>query len=130
MKVNLFDKDIELNKKIIVTLDGNVDFIEETFKDCWINVSYAQNWKDFCRQVKENYPFIITPLTSTLSSNIMELGYDLFVFSNNKYIQFSELLNGNVENSFHREIRPAQNWEKMLYGNCFDIDVSDYIERS
>ena len=57
---------------------------------------------------------------------IKELGYEIIVQSGNKFVKFSELLNGNPEKSFGREIRQTHNWEKMLYSGCFDLDIPDW----
>ena len=127
MKVRLFNNDIELDKKIIVTLDDSLE-IFEMFKNEWVDVTYASNWTDFCEQIKKRNPMIVTSLTRALDSSIMELGYDLFVQNGNNLVQFSKLLVGDTEKSLGRQIRETQNWEKMLYSGCFNIEVPKWYE--
>lgn len=120
-KVMLFGNEVILDKRLIVTLTNDL-LVWKLFKDVWENVSYAQTFEDLTKQINQNYPMIITPLTHFLIPEVMERGYDLFVVSGNKKICFSELLNGG-DGSYHREIRETQNWEKMLFSGCFELDI-------
>lgn len=120
-KVTLFGNEVVLDKRLIVTLSGDLE-VWNIFKDVWENVSYAQTFEDLVRQINNKYPMIITPLTHFLIPEVMERGYDLFVVSGKRMICFSKLLGGE-EGSFGREIRETQNWEKMLYSGCFDIEI-------
>ena len=128
VKVNLFGNDVVLNKIICIVLDDTplqVIFDNtKNFKDT-SNVCFCNNYRDLCKTINRRKQFIITPITSILSSLTMELGYELLVFSNNQCVSFSTLLNGDCSNSFQREIRAAQNWEKMLYSGCFNLDIPE-----
>lgn len=108
------------NKLITVYLgkeDIPADKIEET----------AFTIKTFLKQIKDNKTDIHTTQTHAFSCWYYDLnddGYDIKVISNNKSILASELLGDSQgSKSFGREIRPTQNWEKMLYSSCFDIDL-------
>ncbi|MGM9544086.1 MAG: hypothetical protein ACI3T9_03815 [Romboutsia timonensis] len=125
VKVNLFDKDIELDKTIYVSLDGSMDLFT-MFPESMKDYCYAGDFKRLCQFIKEKRPCIITCITKCVDVQIMELGYEIIVQNGNKFIKFSELVNGDVEKSFGREIRQTHNWEKMLYGECFDLDVPDW----
>lgn len=126
IEVVLFDEKIILDKTIFVTLDNSVtlfDFIP--FSD--VNkLVYGLDFNSLCKWIKERKQVIITPITKCVSSQVMSLGYDIVVQSKDKIVRFSDLLMGNSEKSFGREIRPAQNWEKMLYSGCFDLDIPDW----
>ena len=127
-KVHIYDKDIELNKVICIVLDNtSLQTIFNNTKEFnnSQNVNFCNDYKDLCKTINRRKSFIITPLTNVLSALVMELGYELIVFSNNKCVSFSKLLNGDSTNSFHKEIRTAQNWEKMLYAGCFNLDIPE-----
>ena len=79
-----------------------------------------------CQYIHNKYDVIVTPLTSELSSLTMEMGYDIIVQSGNEYVVFSDLVSGCTEDSFGREIRETQNWEKMLYSGCFNLNIPDW----
>lgn len=84
---------------------------------------------EFNQKIKHNVPQIHTTLTSAVSAYYYDYkddGWDIKVVHNGKHILFSELL-GDVEGnrSFGRAIRITQNWEKMLYSGCFDIDIDN-----
>ena len=125
VKVNLFGNDIVLNKIICIVLDDiplQVIFDNtKNFKDT-SNVCFCNNYRDLCKTINKRKQFIITPITSILSSLTMELGYELLVFSNNQCVTFSTLLN-------KKEIRCSQNWEKMLYSGCFNLDIPEIRRR-
>lgn len=124
-KVILFDKEIELNKTIYVTLDDDLRLFS-MFPELPSYASYATSYNELCKHIKEGRDNIITPITKCVSSNIMEKGYDIIVQSKNKYIRFSDLLMGKSDGSNGREIRETQNWEKMLYSGCFDLDIPTF----
>ena len=125
VKVNLFNEDIELDKTIYVSLDGSMDLFT-MFPESMKDYCYAGDFKRLCQFIKEKRPCIITCLTECVSVQVMELGYEIIVQSGNKFVKFSELLNGDSEKSFGREIRQTHNWEKMLYSGCFDLDIPDW----
>ena len=95
-KVNLFDVDIELDKTIYVSLDGSMDLFT-MFPESMKDYCYAGDFKRLCQFIKEKRPCIITCLTKCVSVQIMELGYEIIVQSGNKFVKFSELLNGDSE---------------------------------
>lgn len=123
MIVKLFDKDVELDKTIYITLDDNIILYTKMFPDLPIHCNYAISYKNLCDYIKEDRNNIVTPITKCISSSIMEKGYDIVVQSKDKYIRFSDLLMGKSDGSIGREIRETQNWEKMLYSGCFDLDI-------
>lgn len=125
IKVNLFDKDIELDKTIFVSLDGNIKLFS-MFPEVLDDYCYAGDLKTLCEHIKDRKPCIITSLTCCISEQVMELGYDIVVQNKDKFIRFSEFMNGDYTKSFDREIRQSHNWEKMLYGDVFDLDVPDW----
>ena len=92
------------------------------------NYTYAGDLKHLMEQIKERKPFIITPLTRVVDSWIMEMGYDIFVQNGKELICFSDLLDYKDDGvgSFGREIRVTQNWEKMLYSGCFNIEIPSW----
>ena len=125
-EVILFDEKIILDKTIFVTLDNSItlfDFIPDFNVE---ELFYALDLESLCQAIKSRRTTIITTITKCISSQIMELGYDIVVQSEDKFVKFSDLLMGTSDNSFKREIRPTQNWEKMLYSGCFDLDVPDW----
>ena len=125
-EVVLFDKKIILDKTIFVTLDNSItlfDFIPISDVD---ELVYGLDFDGLCKEIKERKQVIITPITKCVSAQVMSLGYDIVVQSKDKVIRFSDLLMGTSDNSFKREIRPTQNWEKMLYSGCFDLDIPDW----
>lgn len=125
-EVVLFDKKIILDKTIFVTLDNSItlfDFIPISDVD---ELVYGLDFDSLCKEIKERKQVIITPITKCVSAQVMSLGYDIVVQSKDKVIRFSDLLMGTSDNSFKREIRPTQNWEKMLYSGCFDLDIPDW----
>lgn len=125
-EVILFDEKIILNKTIFVTLDNSItlfDFIPISDID---ELFYGLDFESLCKGIRERKSTIITPITKCVSAQIMALGYDIVVQSKDRFVKFSDLLMGNAEKSFGREIRPTQNWEKMLYSGCFDLDVPDW----
>lgn len=133
-RVKLFGKEVKLDKLLIITLDGKFDpkmIINEfdynrlVYDHCFKGIN-AFYYKDLCYYIHQGYDVIITPLTSELGSLTMELGYDIIVQSGNKFVVFSDLVGGCTEDSFGREIRETQNWEKMLYSGCFDLDIPDW----
>lgn len=122
-KVILFGEEIVLDKTIYVTMDNSwklFDICPDALKD----YCYAGDYIKTCQAIKENRPNIVTPITKFVSSSVMELGYEIIVQCKDKAVRFSELLMGSVDGSFGREIRETQNWEKMLYSGCFDLDLS------
>lgn len=126
IEVEMFDEKIVLDKTIYVTLDNSWELFE-IHPEALQEFCYAGDWSKVCEAIKQGRTNIITPITKCVSSHFMEKGYEIIVQSKNKSIRFSELLMGNCEKSFGREIRCAQNWEKMLFSNCFDIDIPDII---
>ena len=125
-EVVLFDEKIILDKTIFVTLDNSItlfDFIPISDVD---ELVYGLDFDSLCKEIKERKQVIITPITKCVSPQVMSLGYDIAVQSKDKVIRFSDLLMGTSDNSFKREIRPTQNWEKMLYSGCFDLDIPDW----
>ena len=125
-EVVLFDEKIILDKTIFVTLDNSItlfDFIPISDVD---ELAYGMDFDSLCKEIKERKQVIITPITKCVSAQVMSLGYDIVVQSKDKVIRFSDLLMGTSDNSFKREIRPTQNWEKMLYSGCFDLDIPDW----
>lgn len=125
-EVILFDEKIILDKTIFVTLDNSItlfDFIPDFNVE---ELFYALDLESLCQAIKSRRTTIITTITKCISAQIMELGYDIVVQSEDKFVKFSDLLMGTSDNSFKREIRPTQNWEKMLYSGCFDLDVPDW----
>lgn len=125
-EVILFDEKIILDKTIFVTLDNSItlfDFIPDFNVE---ELFYALDLESLCQAIKSRRTTIITTITKCISAQIMELGYDIVVQSEDKFVKFSDLLMGTPDNSFKREIRPTQNWEKMLYSGCFDLDVPDW----
>lgn len=133
-KVKLFGSDIELDKILVVTLDGIVDIkmiadivgldklvFDYHFKDIWV-----YNYTDLCKYLHNNTDVIITPLTNCVSSLTMENGYDIIVQNKNKFIRFSDFMLGDYEKSFGREINQNHNWEKMLFNGNFDLDLEVY----
>ena len=122
MIVNLFNKDIELNKTIYVSLDGSMDLFllfPEMIKD----FCFAGDVKKLFQDIKDEKPCIITSITHCVNEQVMELGYDIVVQNGKKYIRFSDFINGDFTKSFDREIKQTHNWEKMLYSDVFDLDV-------
>ena len=125
-EVILFDEKIILDKTIFVTLDNSItlfDFIPDFNVE---ELFYALDLESLCQAIKSRRTTIITTITKCICAQIMELGYDIVVQSEDKFVKFSDLLMGTPDNSFKREIRPTQNWEKMLYSGCFDLDVPDW----
>lgn len=125
-EVILFDEKIILDKTIFVTLDNSItlfDFIPDFNVE---ELFYALDLESLCQAIKSRRTTIITTITKCISAQIMELGYDIVVQSEDKFVKFSDLLIGTSDNSFKRKIRPTQNWEKMLYSGCFDLDVPDW----
>lgn len=125
-EVVLFDEKIILDKIIFVALDNSItlfDFIPISDVD---ELVYGLDFDSLCKEIKERKQVIITPITKCVSAQVMSLGYDIVVQSKDKVIRFSDLLMGTSDNSFKREIRPTQNWEKMLYSGCFDLDIPDW----
>ena len=120
--VELFGEKITLDKNIFVTMDDSFELFK-LFPNLAEQMCFAGDYKTLCLAIKEQRPCIITPITKCVCSLTMEKGYDIIIQSEMKYVRLSELLNGAVDGSFGREIRPAQNWEKMLYSGCFDIKV-------
>jgi hypothetical protein len=126
-KVTLFGEEVILNKTIFVILDSDYG-VFDLFPESTRSIEVAC-YSDLCRAIDDREKMIITPITHCISSFIMGLGYEIIVVSNGRSIKFSELLNGNPEKSFGKEIRAAQNWEKMLYAGCFDLDVPEIRRR-
>ncbi len=122
MVVNLFGENITLDKVIYVSLDNSWELFD-LFPEALENFCYVGDYKKLCQAIKENRPSIITPITKCVSSSVMEKGYDIIIQSENKSVRLSELLMGNVDGSFGRQIRESQNWEKMLYSGCFDLKI-------
>ena len=123
LEVVLFDEKVLLDKVIYVTIDNSwelFDLFPEALKD----FCYVGDYKKLCQAIKENRPTIITPITKCVNSSVMEKGYDIIIQSENKSVRLSDLLNGNCDKSFGRQIRETQNWEKMLYSGCFDLKVN------
>lgn len=82
------------------------------------------------KYIKEDRKDIHTTQTHVFHPVFYDLhdnGFDIKVVSKGKSILASELL-GDVDGnkSFGREIRPTQNWEKMLYSGCFDLEMEEY----
>lgn len=128
-KVKMFgDEIIELDKKVIVTLDNSLEVAKMFEGKGFENYTYAGDLKHLMEQIKERKPFIITPLTRVVDSWIMEMGYDIFIQNGKELICFSDLLDYKDDGvgSFGREIRITQNWEKMLYSGCFNIEIPDW----
>ena len=73
IKVNLFDEDFILDKKIVVFLDGGLDIFDFDCFDGIEEYDYAFTWGDLCRCIKNKKPLIITPLTSIITEQVMEL---------------------------------------------------------
>lgn len=136
-KVTIYGKEYKLDKLLIVTLDGNFDprilfdefGINKLCSNCTFKGVNAFYFNDLCKFVRQRSEVIVTPLTKFVDHFMMELGYDIIVQSGDKYIVFSDLLMGNSDKSFGREIRVAQNWEKMLYAGCFDLDIPDWRDK-
>lgn len=133
-KVKLFGKEVVLDKLLIITLDGkfdpkmiinNFEYDRLVYDHCFKGIN-AFYYKDLCQYIHNKYDVIVTPLTSELSSLTMEMGYDIIVQSGNEYVVFSDLVSGCTEDSFGREIRETQNWEKMLYSGCFNLNIPDW----
>ena len=121
-KVILFEKEVILDKTIFVTLDDSFELFK-LFPNLAEQFCFAGDYKTLCLAIKEERPCIITPITKCLCASVMEKGYDLIIQSEMKYVVLSEMLNGNCNGSLGRQIRPAHNWEKMLYSGCFDLKV-------
>lgn len=132
--VNLFGKEVILDKLLIISLDGEFDIwnimedvgVERLVYDYHFKGTYAGNYKTLCKLLDNRCEVIVTPLTSEISALTMELGYDIIVQSGHKFIKFSDLLMGNDDKGIGRQVRATQNWEKMLYSNCFDLDIPSY----
>ena len=112
-------ENLKLDKLIVVFLS-----VDDISRDLLEQVAFSV--KGFQTKFKNREPIIYTTQTRAISSRYMEAGYDIKVISEGKEILFSRLLgyDENGAKSFGREIRPAQNWEKMLYSGCFDIPHS------
>ena len=111
-----------MNKLITVYLD--LEDIPEEVKPF---VKYTI--VDFLKAIQSEETHVYTTQTHAISSFFYdknEDGWDIKVVRGDREILFSQLL-GDVkaEHSYGREIRLAQNWEKMFYAGCFDVDVCD-----
>lgn len=125
-KVVLFGEEVILDKTIYVTLDNSWDLFS-IHPESLQSMHYVGDYCNLCRAIKERRETIITPITKCICSSIMERGYDIVVQSKDKSVRFSELLMGSVDKAFGRQIREAQNWEKMLYSGCFDLDIPSIV---
>lgn len=85
--------------------------------------------KDFLKQIKNNKNIIHTTQTSAISSyyyTYQNNGWDIKVIHKGKEILFSKLLaDYEGSKSYGREIRLSQNWEKMFYSGCFDVNLEN-----
>ena len=79
------------------------------------NTTYSL--KDFQKAIKKEKTDIHTTQTKAISAYYYDKGYDIKVVSENKTILFSELL----KDEENRQVRPTQNWEKMVLSGCFNI---------
>lgn len=115
---NILGDNVVVDKTIYVVLDGDESLIEDNSSKC-----HANNLKDLLKAIENRIPEIITPLTCIVSATIMEKGYNIIVYSEGKSVDFYDMANGDTSKSDGREIRFTQNWEKMLYSGCFDVEV-------
>lgn len=117
-KIKIFNEEIILNKTIYIMLD----ITSKSLKQVEGSYTSALTVSEMEAAIKEQYPNIMTTQTHYLNSHYMEKGYDIFIISEGQKICVSDML-GNGDYSFGKEIRPAQNWEKMLYAGCFNIKL-------
>lgn len=117
--VTLFGEEVGLDKEMYIFLDmaaiveAEIDKFEPR-DQIWVTVLNTE------AAVKKEVNKILTTCTHFLSAEYMEKGYNIIVLKGQQRISMADLLN----NPEGREIRSAQNWEKMLYAGCFDIDMS------
>lgn len=117
--VTLFGEEVVLDKELYIFLDmaaiteAEIDKFEPR-DQIWVTVF------DTATAIKKEVKKILTTCTHFLSARYMEKGYNIIILRGQQKISMADLLN----NPEGREIRPAQNWEKMLYAGCFDIDIS------
>lgn len=117
--VSLFGEEIVLDKEIFIFLDMAAIVEAEIDKfgprdQIWVTVLDTE------AAINKRINKILTTCTHFLSARYMEKGYNITILKGNQRISMADLLN----NPEGREVRPAQNWEKMLYSGCFDIDMS------
>lgn len=120
--VLLFDNYVKLDKFIYIFLDTSPELKSKL--RCDENFNEAKTIDKLYCDIRNKVPLIVTNLTHCLCSNIMELGYDFIIVSNEQQLKFSNMLSSG-KGSFGREVRETQNWEKMLYSGCFNIEIPD-----
>lgn len=117
--VTLFGEEVVLDKELYIFLDmaaiteAEIDKFEPR-DQIWVTVLDTE------AAINKGINKILTTCTHFLSAKYMEKGYNIIVLRGQQRISMADLLN----NPEGREIRPAHNWEKMLYAGCFDIDIS------
>lgn len=101
---------------VFLTNDDLYGFIEA--QDEMPKISYT--WETFNVAIACEDEKIYTTLLDAVSPKYYELGYDIIVISEGKYMRFSDLVRGG----FHgRDIRTTQNWQKMLKSGVFSPDI-------
>ena len=99
IKIYLTDEDIPVNEKVVYTL------------------------KDYILAFNRRDTIINTTILEPLQDNAMFEGYDIEVISEGKHIKFSDMLNGNTNNCFGRDLKLCHDFHKLLVAGGFDIKV-------
>lgn len=118
--VTLFGEEIVLDKEIYIFLD-TAAIVEAEVDKLGPRDQICVTVFDTAAAIEKEVKKILTTCTHFLSARYMEKGYNIIILKGQQRIFMADLLNNNPEG---REIRPAHNWEKMLYSGCFDIDIS------
>ena len=118
-RVDIFGKNIVLDKEIYIFLDTKAIVNAEVDKFGPRNPIYT-TILDTAAAIEKEEKKILTTCTHFLSSYYMEKRYNIIVLSGDERISMADLLNS----AEGRQIRASQNWEKMLYAGCFDINIS------
>lgn len=111
-------KNVEVIEKAFIVVLDDTNLREYGYsEDEWL---YTNSYLGTEKAILNKEPKIITTSLAHISFDLLELGYELYVFTwNAKMVKFYP----GMDNSHNKDIRFAHNIRKLIIGGAFDEDL-------